>query len=353
MSVICSTRVWEQSETTGSHRLLLLAIADFADENGVAWPGQETLAEMVKMSVSSIRRLISDTVEAGELWRGRRRDGGPNAYIVLVGLSPVNLERAKETVVVMGCSPKDLPTAEQENLILPTGSPDPTAMGSPDPTAMAPDPLLSASEPPKRRALAKSAKARPSSTTPKPAPDPEADYTIHYYHKDKKHVKRAGKANVGPWFIECESCGSDIGILSLGLAVPCARCGMHEYILDKRRPAPVVVRRPEAVEVYYSIIRSVGVKRGANPDYEDDIVQAVTDIAWWKEVVKAYIDPAVGGNPYRVPNMLKYYRERRRPGTKRPKAARVGSAEQNKPKEETISDEDAEYQEQLKAAGLI
>jgi len=143
MSVKCTSRVWEQSKATGSSRLTLLAIADFANEDGVGWPGQDRLADMVQISVSSIKRLLPDLVESGELWRGRRREGGPNAYIVLVGLDQASLKRAIDLVVDLGCDrqgvEKDLlkkapGTTYSTTLVLPTVPPGTTAM--------IPDPLL-------------------------------------------------------------------------------------------------------------------------------------------------------------------------------------------------------------------
>jgi len=147
MSVQCTTRVWKQSETTGTHRLVLLAIADFANEDGVGWPGQKRLAEMAKVSVGSIKRITTDLVNQGELWKGRRRKGGPNAYIVLLGLESEELERAIKLVSDLGCKEKDVRESIKRE---PGITPDTTLVSPlipPGITAMTPDPLVTVKEP--------------------------------------------------------------------------------------------------------------------------------------------------------------------------------------------------------------
>lgn len=68
MSVQATTWVWEHSESTGNSRLVLLAVADAADAHGGnSWPSQDTLASMARVSVRTVRRLVADLVELGEL----------------------------------------------------------------------------------------------------------------------------------------------------------------------------------------------------------------------------------------------------------------------------------------------
>lgn len=68
VSVQASSWVWKYSQSAGNARLLLLAIADAADQHGEnAWPSQPTLAEMVRVSVRTVRRLVAELVELGEL----------------------------------------------------------------------------------------------------------------------------------------------------------------------------------------------------------------------------------------------------------------------------------------------
>jgi hypothetical protein len=61
------SRVWESSSQKGGKLLCLLAIADFSNDNGVAFPGIETLARKTRMSVRQVQRVIQELSSAGEL----------------------------------------------------------------------------------------------------------------------------------------------------------------------------------------------------------------------------------------------------------------------------------------------
>ena len=88
MSIKRMTAVWEQSQTKGSHLLLLLAIADHADDDGFAWPGNSRLSKKVRMSGRHIKRMLSTLKEdLHELYYEQLEEGSTNRYIVLAGLS--------------------------------------------------------------------------------------------------------------------------------------------------------------------------------------------------------------------------------------------------------------------------
>ena len=84
MSIKVMSKVWDNSTQKGSTLLLLLAIADFADENGRAWPSIETLAKKIRMSTRSAQMMVRRLVEDGELQV--EQNAGPhgcNVYHVL------------------------------------------------------------------------------------------------------------------------------------------------------------------------------------------------------------------------------------------------------------------------------
>ncbi len=94
MSVACMTWVFSHSTAGGADRLLLLAIADHAGDDGRdAWPSVPTLARKTGTSERSVQRGIS-RLEAGghlvvERCQGR---GGTNRYaVVMAPTSGVNL----------------------------------------------------------------------------------------------------------------------------------------------------------------------------------------------------------------------------------------------------------------------
>jgi hypothetical protein len=86
MSIHCANRVWTYSDQEGSALLLLLALADYADENGFAFPGQGLLATKARLCVRQTRRLLAGLQAAGELLI-LDRPGRSNLYVVLAGAS--------------------------------------------------------------------------------------------------------------------------------------------------------------------------------------------------------------------------------------------------------------------------
>ncbi len=98
VSIAVMSKVWQNSGASGTKLLLLLAIADFADDAGRAYPGVETLAKKSRMSERNTRYALKALVQSGELdiERGAGRNG-TNVYHVRVsavagvseGLQPV------------------------------------------------------------------------------------------------------------------------------------------------------------------------------------------------------------------------------------------------------------------------
>ncbi|MBP8291458.1 MAG: helix-turn-helix domain-containing protein [Caldilineaceae bacterium] len=86
MSVKIMARVWDDSMHTGSALLMLLAIADHANDEGVCWPSVETLAAKARVQARQAQNLIAHLVESGELavqrGAGRRNT---SIYVVTIG----------------------------------------------------------------------------------------------------------------------------------------------------------------------------------------------------------------------------------------------------------------------------
>lgn len=68
MSIKVMSLVWEKSQAKGKELLLMLAIADFADDSGEAFPGVTRLARKCRVSASTVRRAAERCVERGELY---------------------------------------------------------------------------------------------------------------------------------------------------------------------------------------------------------------------------------------------------------------------------------------------
>jgi hypothetical protein len=85
MSIKRMTTVWDGSGADGARLLVLLAIADSANDNGLAWPGIETLMQRARLSRRQVIYHIQALEKSGELY-AHRRQGRHNYYLVLTGM---------------------------------------------------------------------------------------------------------------------------------------------------------------------------------------------------------------------------------------------------------------------------
>jgi hypothetical protein len=78
------TEVWENSQHSGTALLLLLAIADYSnDERRIAWPSYETLAKKCRCSKRRVISLMAVLEASGELIIQRQTGRGKtNTYMV-------------------------------------------------------------------------------------------------------------------------------------------------------------------------------------------------------------------------------------------------------------------------------
>jgi hypothetical protein len=86
MAIEVQNRVWEHSRAKGTELLLLIKIADYANEQGLAFPSVTTLAKKIRMSERSTQYALAKLQELGELQV--MRNAGPhgcNLYRVHIG----------------------------------------------------------------------------------------------------------------------------------------------------------------------------------------------------------------------------------------------------------------------------
>lgn len=79
MSIRALSSAWDLSGASGGTLLVLLAIADQANVDGVAWPLQETLAAKSRQHERNVERCVNwlqDNREV-DVWKFRPRQGGP------------------------------------------------------------------------------------------------------------------------------------------------------------------------------------------------------------------------------------------------------------------------------------
>jgi hypothetical protein len=85
-------RVWQHSKLSGANKLLLLALAEQADDDGFTWVSYKTLAPMVGVIERQVYRLVDNLIKKGELlvWEQQGQHGGrgyTNIYFVTTGLT--------------------------------------------------------------------------------------------------------------------------------------------------------------------------------------------------------------------------------------------------------------------------
>ena len=75
MSLIFTRAVWELSETNGTSRLVLLCLADHANDRGMSWPSVGTIARECRLSERGVQKNLKKLKEAGDI-RVARLGGG-------------------------------------------------------------------------------------------------------------------------------------------------------------------------------------------------------------------------------------------------------------------------------------
>lgn len=92
MSIKVMAKVWEWSQAESASLLLMLALADHADDDGLCYPGVERLARKCRISPRSVQRHLKELEGIGEIrvdvGRGVTVQGGAtNRYRITVNAS--------------------------------------------------------------------------------------------------------------------------------------------------------------------------------------------------------------------------------------------------------------------------
>ena len=65
MSIAVMTKVWASYPGAGSELLAMLALADWADDNGRCWPSMAAIAGKTRLSRSQAQRIVHGLIDAG------------------------------------------------------------------------------------------------------------------------------------------------------------------------------------------------------------------------------------------------------------------------------------------------
>lgn len=86
MSIKLMSAVWERSDISSTQKLVLLALADWANDEGLCWPSIDRLAQKTGMAGRSVQRIIRDLEQIGLVKRDEVAGKG-NRYWVLTPLT--------------------------------------------------------------------------------------------------------------------------------------------------------------------------------------------------------------------------------------------------------------------------
>lgn len=74
MSILISSKVWKNGPEKQAQLLVMLALADFANDEGICWPSMETLARKVRMTERGTRKIVAKLKADG--WIAVKTGGG-------------------------------------------------------------------------------------------------------------------------------------------------------------------------------------------------------------------------------------------------------------------------------------
>lgn len=129
MSIKVMTDVWAYADCNGSELLVLLALADFSDDQGRnIYPSMQTLAQKARLSVKQARRVVQnlvkldliEIVEAGGWDRGRNRS---NSYQIKL---ETLLAKGTPNLGVPPSHPREDGTPAGDSTVLPPVGDDPS-----------------------------------------------------------------------------------------------------------------------------------------------------------------------------------------------------------------------------------
>lgn len=94
MSIRTMSKVWEYSQHSGTNLLMLLAVADFSDDDGFAFPAVEKLAKKCRMSKRNAQDRLKELSDSGELTI-LKNQGPPPKYpnLFMVNLDSLGVKR--------------------------------------------------------------------------------------------------------------------------------------------------------------------------------------------------------------------------------------------------------------------
>lgn len=118
MSISIMGLVWS-SDFSGSEKLVLLALADWSNEDGCCWPHQKKLAKRCSCSDRNIRKVLTSLEGGGYLKKKNRGRGG---LVYFLNLEALKMRNYSSTLKQEKAEPQFHIKAEKNNLMRNCGS---------------------------------------------------------------------------------------------------------------------------------------------------------------------------------------------------------------------------------------
>lgn len=124
------SKVWTEQDTSGNERLVLMALADNANDEGICWPSHATIASKCRIERRHVIRLVQSLINRGYVRRQRRlaKDGRKtsNIYQLLPGnfniLGPLASDSQDTSDVtprtLAMCLPGHYPSDSQDTILV-------------------------------------------------------------------------------------------------------------------------------------------------------------------------------------------------------------------------------------------
>ena len=90
MSIKVMSRVWAHSQRKDGELLVMLALADFANDAGESWPSIPILAQKARLTERQTRRVLTKLEDVGEIRRVKSNGGRNrrNHYFITLSENP-------------------------------------------------------------------------------------------------------------------------------------------------------------------------------------------------------------------------------------------------------------------------
>lgn len=108
MSIEWMTHIWNNSKHKSSRLLMMLAIADYANDSGTAYPSIETLAQRTRQTMRNAIRIIEKLEDSGELKSEKYGSPyGTNLYALKVKTTEKRRQKpSKRSSDILGAKPE-------------------------------------------------------------------------------------------------------------------------------------------------------------------------------------------------------------------------------------------------------